>query len=66
MSPKASSSKPVVTQKEDRVKLDDFTIVKVVGRGAYGKVYKAKFKKDDSIYAIKAMKKDYLIKNDSL
>jgi len=40
--------------------------VKVVGRGAYGKVYKAKYKKDELFYAIKAMKKDYLIKSDSL
>ena len=44
--------------------MDDFSILKVVGRGAYGKVYKARFKRDGQCYAIKAMKKDFLIKKD--
>lgn len=61
-----STSNSTPENKEDRVKLEDFNIVKVVGRGAYGKVYKAKFKRDGEMYAIKAMKKDYLIQKDSL
>eukprot|EP00347_Sterkiella_histriomuscorum_P013818 403363248 len=60
------SSNNLPAYKEDRVKLEDFNIIKVVGRGAYGKVYKAKFKRDNEIYAIKAIKKDYLIQHDSL
>lgn len=32
--------------KSDKVTLEDFAINKVVGRGAYGKVYKARFKRD--------------------
>jgi serine/threonine protein kinase len=41
-------------------------IMKVVGRGAYGKVYKAKFRRDDEIYAIKAIKKEFLLKRNQV
>ena len=47
----------------DKISLEDFSILKVVRRGAYGKVYKSRYKKDGQLYAIKAMKKDFLIKN---
>ena len=36
-----------IAASSDRVSLEDFHVVKVVGRGAYGKVYKAKFKRDE-------------------
>ena len=49
---------------EQKLALSDFTILKVVGRGSYGKVYKAKNNIDGQIYALKAMKKDALMKRE--
>ena len=42
-------------------KLSDFDIIKKVGEGAFGKVYKVKRKSDQQIYAMKVIK---LIKMD--
>ena len=47
----------------DRVTVDDFSLLKVVGRGSFGKVYMAKKKDDGQIYAMKTLKKDFMIRN---
>lgn len=44
--------------------LDDFEIVSVLGKGAFGKVYLSKFKENHEFYAIKAIWKDVLIETD--
>jgi len=36
----------------------------VLGRGAFGKVFLAKLQDDDTMYAIKAIRKDVLIETD--
>ena len=41
---------------------DDFIILKVVGRGSFGKVYMVKNKVDGGIFAMKTLKKDFIIK----
>ena len=46
--------------------MDDFTRIKVVGRGAYGKVYLVKHNYTDKIFAMKAVKKELVIKTDQL
>ena len=38
--------------------LEDFTFIKVLGQGAYGKVLLAEHKSEGSILAVKALKKD--------
>ena len=43
--------------------VEDFQLLKVVGRGSFGKVYLAKKKSDGKIYAVKTLKKDFIIKN---
>ena len=40
-----------------KVTLADFCIIKLVGRGSYGKVYKVRYLKDNSIYAMKILSK---------
>jgi len=42
--------------------LDDFTIMKVIGRGSFGKVYLVKKKSDGNFFAMKTLKKDMIIK----
>lgn len=42
--------------------IDDFQLLKVVGRGSFGKVYMARKKDTNKIYAVKTLKKDFIIK----
>jgi serine/threonine protein kinase len=51
---------------KEKVTIEDFSMIRVVGRGAYGKVYKAKFIRDSQLYAVKAMKKDFLVKGEQV
>ena len=46
------------------ISIDDFTLLKVVGRGSFGKVYLARKKDNRQIYAIKTLKKDFIIRSD--
>jgi serine/threonine protein kinase len=39
---------------------DDFDYIKVIGKGYFGKVTQARFKKDGCLYAVKALKKSKL------
>ncbi len=42
--------------------MDDFELLKVLGRGAFGKVILSQKKGSDKLYAIKILKKDQIIK----
>ena len=46
--------------------MNDFVKIKVVGRGAYGKVYLVKHAYTDKIFAMKEVKKELVIKTDQL
>ena len=46
------------------ISIDDFQLMKVIGRGSFGKVYMAKKKDNHQIYAIKTLKKDFIIRSD--
>ena len=48
------------------ISIDDFNLLKVVGRGSFGKVYMAKRKSDGRIFAIKTLKKDFIIRNNQV
>eukprot|EP01004_Peranema_trichophorum_P002305 NODE_1374_length_1985_cov_45.942535_g1163_i0.p1 GENE.NODE_1374_length_1985_cov_45.942535_g1163_i0~~NODE_1374_length_1985_cov_45.942535_g1163_i0.p1 ORF type:complete len:462 (-),score=71.81 NODE_1374_length_1985_cov_45.942535_g1163_i0:545-1930(-) len=43
------------------VSLKDFEILKVIGRGSFGKVMKAQYKATGQIFAMKALRKDQLL-----
>lgn len=43
--------------------VDYFELVRVIGRGTFGKVFLVKKKNDDKYYAMKKMKKEMIIKN---
>ncbi|KAG1371471.1 serine/threonine-protein kinase AtPK2/AtPK19 [Cocos nucifera] len=49
------------SEKSEGVGLDDFEVMKVVGQGAFGKVFQVKKKGTSEIYAMKVMRKDKIM-----
>ena len=55
--------KPVATRVKDlRLCKDDFEILKVIGRGAFGEVCVVKMRKTDRVYALKILNKWEMLK----
>ena len=48
-------------QNQAFTELDDFKILKVLGRGSFGKVYLVQSAENDQLYAMKALRKDLLL-----
>lgn len=46
----------------DKIGIEDFNIVRVVGRGSFGKVYLLTKKSDSKVYAMKTLKKDMILR----
>lgn len=46
--------------------INDFSILKVVGKGSYGKVLLVKKNDDQTIYAMKVLKKKHMIKRNQV
>lgn len=44
----------------------DFHLITVVGKGTYAKVCLARYKEDNKVYAIKILKKKYIIEKDQV
>jgi serum/glucocorticoid-regulated kinase 2 len=48
------------------ISMDCFIIIKVIGRGSFGKVYLVKKKDDGKIYAVKTLKKDMILRKNQM
>ena len=48
------------------VGVDDFKLIKVIGRGSYGKVCLVQFKQTNDLYAMKSLKKNVLLDDDQV
>ncbi|XP_021723300.1 serine/threonine-protein kinase AtPK1/AtPK6-like [Chenopodium quinoa] len=59
--PLDSLNDDLLLTKDQKVGLDDFEIMKVVGQGAFGKVYQVLKKGTSEIYAMKVMRKDKIM-----
>jgi serum/glucocorticoid-regulated kinase 2 len=51
---------------ECKITLDDFDIISILGKGAFGKVYLTKMKENGQLYAIKTIRKDVVIETDQI
>ncbi|GMM40157.1 serine/threonine protein kinase [Hanseniaspora uvarum] len=55
--------KPSVNKK---LTIDDFELLKVIGKGSFGKVMQVKKKDTQKIYALKALRKAYIVNNSEI
>lgn len=53
-------------KKYNEVKLEEFKIIRVIGRGSFGKVCLVEFLPTNEIYAMKSLKKDVLIEQEQI
>jgi RAC serine/threonine-protein kinase len=62
----AESQEKEATAGKQKVSIDDFEMIKVLGRGTFGKVVVAREKKTREVVAIKILKKDVIIAKDEI
>jgi serine/threonine protein kinase len=63
-----AAGKPPIPHPTPRrtINLDAFHIIKVIGKGSFGKVYLVRHKTTRVLYAMKVLKKEYLIKKNQV
>ena len=66
MAPGAKGTKNAFSRSKQEARLEDFDRLKLVGKGTFGKVFKVKHRPTGKIYAMKTIRKDTVLDNQSL
>ncbi|KAN0087748.1 hypothetical protein V8E55_006369 [Tylopilus felleus] len=66
VAPHTTSPTQRAPTRKRKVGLDDFNFLAVLGKGNFGKVMLAEEKKTNALYAIKVLKKEFIIDNDEV
>jgi protein-serine/threonine kinase len=56
----------VVSSESKKVSLEDFTLIRVIGKGSYGKVMLVRHKRDGAVYAMKTLRKENVVKRNQI
>ncbi|POW19265.1 hypothetical protein PSHT_04843 [Puccinia striiformis] len=64
--PSSQVTSPVKSKGSRKIGLDDFNFLAVLGKGNFGKVMLAEEKRSGQLWAIKVLKKDFIIENDEV
>jgi len=57
---------PKLKWNNDQAKIEDFKVLKVLGRGSFGKVCLVEYSKNKELYAMKSLKKDVLLNQEQV
>jgi serine/threonine protein kinase len=60
------SQSTIATGPKKTINLDSFDIIRVVGKGSFGKVFLVREKASSTLYAMKVLKKDYIIRKNQV
>ncbi|XP_024120560.1 serine/threonine-protein kinase N2 [Oryzias melastigma] len=66
LKPKKEPSVRLSPEKDGELQMEDFQCISVLGRGHFGKVLLAEYKKSGKLYAIKALKKADIVTRDEI
>lgn len=55
-------TKDITRHSTREMTIEDFTILRVIGRGSFGKVYLVKKVNSEQVYAMKTLKKDMVLR----
>ncbi len=60
----STGAKNLFSRNKTDANLEDFKVVKLIGKGTFGKVYLVEHMSSNKLYAMKCIRKDIIIQND--